>query len=161
MCGPGRLDESRGTGRCHTGRVLTNEQGPGLSLKYNKCYIGLQRDGVPDNFIAFRPRKKHMNREVRIDRNEELDARLEESGTTLIPYDKRWQGYRFQLAPGDLKAQKSLITDLIRMARDLPVHPLGDLESDSAWQAAPAMRTSLQDPRGLALSRDPAASDRR
>ena len=35
---------------------VVNEQGPGLSLKYNKHYIGLQRDGMPDNFIVFRPR---------------------------------------------------------------------------------------------------------
>ena len=30
-----------------------NDLGPGLSLKYNKYYIGLQRDGVADNFITF------------------------------------------------------------------------------------------------------------
>ena len=104
--------------------AIINDQGPGLSLKYNKYYIGLQRDGVADNFISFRPRKKHMIWDVRIDRNEELDARLEESGLTMLPYDKRWKQYRFQIVPGDLKAQQALFTDLIRMARNLPVQPL-------------------------------------
>ena len=112
--------------------AIINDQGPGLSLKYNKYYIGLQRDGVADNFISFRPRKKHMIWDVRIDRNEELDARLEESGLTMLPYDKRWKQYRFQIVPGDLKAQQALFTDLIRMARNLPVEPLTLVEADSA-----------------------------
>jgi hypothetical protein len=111
---------------------VINEKGPGLSLKYNKHYIGLQRDGMPDNFIIFRPQKKHMLWEVRIDRNEELDARLEESGLTMLPYDKRWKHYRLQIVPGDLKEQQALFTDLIRMARNLPVQPLTVVEADSA-----------------------------
>jgi hypothetical protein len=111
---------------------VINDQGPGLSLKYNKYYIGLQRDGVADNFVSFTPRKKHMIWEVRIDRNEELEARLEESGLTLLPYDKQWKKYRLQIVPGDLKAQQALIIDLIRMARGLPVEPLTLAEADSA-----------------------------
>jgi hypothetical protein len=111
---------------------LINDQGPGLSLKYNKYYIGLQRDGIADNFISFRPRKKHMIWVVRIDRNDELDARLEESGLTMLPYEKRWKQYQFQIVPGDVKAQQALFTDLIRMARNLPVEPLTPVEADSA-----------------------------
>jgi hypothetical protein len=111
---------------------VVNDQGPGLSLKYNKHYIGLQRDGIPDNFIIFRPRKKYMLWDVRIDRNEELDARLEESGLTMLPYDKRWKQYRLQIVPADLKTQQALFTNLIRMARSLPVQPLTVVEADSA-----------------------------
>jgi hypothetical protein len=111
---------------------LINDQGPGLSLKYNKYYIGLQRDGMADNFISFKPRKKHMIWVVRIDRNEELDARLEESGLTMLPYEKKWKQYQFQIVPGDLKAHQALFTDLIRMARNLPVEPLTLVEADSA-----------------------------
>jgi hypothetical protein len=111
---------------------VINDQGPGLSLQYNKCYIGLQRGGMADNFISFRPRKKHMIWVVRIGRDEVLDARLEESGLTMLPYDKRWKQYQFQIVPGDLKAQQSLFTDLIRMARSLPVEPLTLIEADSA-----------------------------
>jgi hypothetical protein len=103
-----------------------NEQGNGLSLKYNKYYIGLQRDGVPDNFCTFRPRKKHLIWEARIERDEELDARLEEAGITVIPYDKRWKNYRFQLVPADLKTHNDPIVDIIRMARGLPTAPLGE-----------------------------------
>lgn len=103
-----------------------NDLGPGLSLKYNKYYIGLQRDGVADNFITFRPRKKHLILEARIERSEELDARLEEAGITTITYDKRWKNYRFQLMPGDLKTHSELLLDVIRMARGLPTTSLNE-----------------------------------
>ena len=101
-----------------------NSQGPEVSLKYNKYYIGLQRLGVADNFIDFRPRKKHVIWELRIDQSEELDARIDESGLTRIVYDKRWKKYRIQLLPADVKENEALIIELIRMARGLPVEPL-------------------------------------
>lgn len=103
-----------------------NDQGPGLSLKYNKYYIGLQRDGVADNFITFRPRKKFMALEARIDRTEELDTRLEEAGIPTLVYDRRWKKYRLQLGPADIKTHRELIVDIIRMARGLPTEPLTD-----------------------------------
>lgn len=109
-----------------------NEQGPGLSLKYNKYYIGLQRDGVPDNFMTFRPRRKHLIMEARIERSEELDARLEDAGLTTIAYDKRWKNYRFQLVPADLRTHSDLIVDIIRMARGLPTAPLTDADAGLA-----------------------------
>lgn len=111
-----------------------NEVGPDMSLKYNKYYIGLQRDGVPDNFITFRPRKKHLILETRIERSEELDARLEEAGITTIAYDKRWKNYRFQLVPADLKTHHDLLMDLIRMARGLPASTLADGHGPSGEQ---------------------------
>lgn len=103
---------------------LVNAQGPGLSLKYNKYYIGLQRDGVPDNFVSFTPRKKYLIWELRIDRTDELDVRIEESGLTAMPYDKQWKKYRIQLQPADLVEHEQLLTELIRLARGLPVEPL-------------------------------------
>jgi len=103
---------------------LINEQGEGLSLKYNKYYIGLQRDGVPDNFVTFRPRKKHMIWELKIERTDELDARIEDAGLSTLPYDKRWKNYRVQLQPKDDKIHEKLMVELIRLARGLPVEPI-------------------------------------
>ena len=103
---------------------LVNGQGSAMSLKYNKFYIGLQRDGVPDNFVTFRPRKKHLLAEFRIDPNDELDAQIEEAGVTILGYDRRWKRYRLQLVPADLKGQQPLLVELIRMARGLPAEPL-------------------------------------
>ncbi|NCD18811.1 MAG: hypothetical protein EOL89_02330 [Actinobacteria bacterium] len=103
---------------------LINAQGAEMSLKFNKYYIGLQRDGMADNFITFRPRKTHLIWELRIDPTEELDARVDDSGMTRLAYDKRWKKYRLQLAPSDVKTNKPLVVELIRMARGLPAEPL-------------------------------------
>lgn len=114
-----------------------NEQGPGLSLKYNKHYIGLQRDGVADNFITFRPRRKHLAVEARIERTEDLDARLEEAGIATIPYDKRWKKYRLSLVPADIKDHRELLVDIIRMARGLAPTPLDDGAAGTSLPGAP------------------------
>lgn len=103
---------------------MTNKLGPGLALKYNKSYIGLQRDGVADNFLEFTPRKKHMIVGFRITRTDELDARLEQSGLTQQSYDKQWRRYRIQLQPGELDEHADFILDLIKLARELPLVPL-------------------------------------
>ncbi len=68
-----------------------NAQGPAMSLKYNKHYIGLQRDGVADIFNQFLPRKNHVIWELRLDQSDELDALIEGSGLSELPYDKRWK----------------------------------------------------------------------
>jgi hypothetical protein len=103
---------------------LVNDHGPAMALKYNQQYIGLQRDGVPNNFVSFTPRKRHMIWVVKVERDDELDARLEDSGITLLGYDKKWRQYRFQLTPEDLRTHRPLIVDLIRRSRGLPEVPV-------------------------------------
>lgn len=113
-----------------------NAQGEPVSLKYNKHYVGLQRDGVADNFVTFRPRKKHLIAEFKIDPSEELDSRIDEAGLTQIAYDKRWRRYRLQLKPADLTTNHPTLVELIRLARGLPAEPM-KLPEASAPEAAP------------------------
>lgn len=97
-----------------------NAQGPEMSLKYNKYYIGLQRDGVADNFNTFRPRKEHLIWEPKLDQTDELDALIDASELTPIPYDKQWNRYRIKLQPSDVKPNEKTIIELIRRTRGLP-----------------------------------------
>jgi hypothetical protein len=53
---------------------IANEVSPGHALKYNKHYIGLTRDGVPDNFVTFRARTDYLIVEFRIPHTEEISA---------------------------------------------------------------------------------------
>src|SRR5262249_30280875 len=39
---------------------LVNQIAPGRTLKYNKHYVGLARDGAPDNFVYFYPRRTYL-----------------------------------------------------------------------------------------------------
>jgi hypothetical protein len=99
---------------------LINDVTPGLTLKYNKHYIGLARDGLPDNFVTFRARKEHLIAEFRIPRTEEVSALLGDSDVDVLAYDKRWGRYRMRLTGSDLVAQRDLLLDLIRRASGTP-----------------------------------------
>ncbi|MXY88050.1 MAG: hypothetical protein F4Y92_04245 [Dehalococcoidia bacterium] len=69
--------------------------------KYNKHYIGLSRNGKTTNFMAFRPRKKHIIALFKVPEDEETTSNLEEAGLDVIPYDSQWGNYRIRLVPGD------------------------------------------------------------
>jgi hypothetical protein len=97
---------------------LVKEVEPGISLKYNKFYIGLARSGVPFNFVTFRPRRHHVLAEFKIPRSDELTQRLEDSGIDLLAYSTGWGRYRMQLEREDLDQSAGLLRELIKQARD-------------------------------------------
>ena len=100
--------------------ALINEVTPGMTLKYNKHYIGLARDGLPDNFVTFRARKEHLIAEFRIARSEDVGALLADSGIDVLEYDERWGRYRMRLPDGDLTARRDLLLELTRRASGTP-----------------------------------------
>jgi hypothetical protein len=93
-------------------RTLDSE----LELKYNKFYIGLAKDGRPNNFVSFYPKKDFMRLELRLDRSEETQAQLDESGLDIMDYDSRWGRYRIRLPKGDLAKHKDFLTALVTTA---------------------------------------------
>ena len=99
---------------------LINDVTPGLTLKYNKHYIGLARDGIPDNFVQFRARREHLIAEFRIPRGEEVTALIDDSGIERLEYAKRWGRYRLRLTNRDLTAHRDLLLELIRRASGAP-----------------------------------------
>ncbi|OAI39328.1 hypothetical protein AYO39_00395 [Actinobacteria bacterium SCGC AG-212-D09] len=96
--------------------ALVNEITPGMSLKYNKNYIGLARDGVADNFVQFRPRREAMITEFRIPRSDDVTALIEDSSLDSLVYSKRWGRYRVRLTKNDLGQEQELLRDLVQRA---------------------------------------------
>lgn len=94
---------------------------PVLALKYNKFYIGLSRDGQPQNFVVFRPKKKWMDAEFLMPRSEEWESRIEAAGLDIPVYDTRKRRYKVRLVEGDVKKHADLLTDLLQEAHDLYV----------------------------------------
>jgi len=90
-----------------------------LELKYNKFYIGLAKDGQPDNFAIFRAKKNQLNLELRLSESDELQRQLDESGLNLLGYDKRRGRYRIRLTNNDLDRHGPLLTQLLRQAYDV------------------------------------------
>jgi len=83
-----------------------------IRLKYNKFYIGLERMGLANNFITFKPRKDHLIVQPRLEKNDETDKLLEELGLDVLEYDQRGKCYRIRLKKEDVKEHKEEITKL-------------------------------------------------
>lgn len=100
--------------------ALINEVTPGMALKYNKQYVGLERGGVVDNFILFRPRREGTVVGFRIPRSDETSALVDESGVDSPEYDKRRGRYRLRLTTQDVAAHRDLLLELVRRASKTP-----------------------------------------
>ena len=93
---------------------LIHEFAPDLQLKYNKFYIGLARDGQPQNFVLFKPQRSAIRIECRLPKSEELEKKLEEDGFDLMDYDSRRGGYRIRIPKDQLKGHLDALRELCR-----------------------------------------------
>lgn len=94
----------------------------GLSLNYNKHYIGLASNGMANNFIQMRPRKQNLLLQIRLPRSEETTEQIE-SQLELISYNSRWGRYQVRLAERDLVESADVIRDLLRKAAQVSEEP--------------------------------------
>lgn len=99
---------------------LIKEVDESLTLKYNKYYIGLTRDGVTDNFVEFRPRKEYVVLGLRIPRSDELSAQFEQADVDLLDYQVRWGRYRLRLTSSDLTNHEELLRSAMAKAHGSP-----------------------------------------
>lgn len=90
-----------------------------LVARYNKFYVGLGIDGVADNFIIFKPRRKHLCLHVKLPKSDEIDALLEGTDLHLLDYEKRWGYYRIQLTQSEVDLNRELLIGLMKQAHSL------------------------------------------
>lgn len=86
---------------------------PQLELKYNKFYIGLAKDGQPDNFVIFRPQKNAIRVEPRLRKTEATESAVDAAGLDLMDYDNKWGRYRIRLQRGDVKKHAEVLRQLL------------------------------------------------
>jgi len=96
--------------------AMVNEFASGYELKYNKFYIGLAKDGQPDNFVIFRPKKANTTMEVRLELSNEIDELIGKTELDPMEYDNKWNRYRIRISKQDLTKNKDLIIKLLKMA---------------------------------------------
>jgi hypothetical protein len=96
----------------------------GFELKYNKFYIGLAKDGRPNNFAIFRPRKKDLNIEIKLPQSDEVQKLIDDSNLDDMGYDTRWGNYRVRVSKQDLKKNNEAFVHYIRFGLCNP----GDVE---------------------------------
>ena len=77
--------------------AIVEEVAPGFSLKYNKHYIGLSKQGVSKNFVSMIPRKKAIILSAKLAQAEEIQALLEKTDMDILAYERQWNQYRVRL----------------------------------------------------------------
>ncbi|MEY5049163.1 MAG: hypothetical protein RLZZ175_2522 [Bacteroidota bacterium] len=88
----------------------------GFELKYNKFYIGLAKDGITNNFAIFRPRKKDLNIEIKLNQSEEIQSKIEEAELDDMGYDNSWGSYRIRVSKNELKQKIEIFRFLLETA---------------------------------------------
>lgn len=96
--------------------TLVDEIAPGYVLKYNKHYIGLQKQGLSQNFVSMVPRKKVVLLNAKHDQVEELTSMLKETDMDVLAYDKQWSQYRLRLTESDIQQNKQTLLHLMSKA---------------------------------------------
>lgn len=86
-------------------------------LKYNKHYIGLEKNNIANNFISFVPRKGAVLLHIRLEEDVEINTLLENSDLDTLAYDKQWKQYRLRLKETDLSSNLEIIKQLVLKAK--------------------------------------------
>jgi len=87
-------------------------------LKYNKHYIGLEKNGSANNFVNFKPRKNSVIVHIKLDKLEEYDDLIEQYDIEEMSYEKRFKQYRFKVNKKDVSTNMALIKKLVNAAKE-------------------------------------------
>ena len=90
---------------------------PGYKLKYNKYTIGLEKGGLVNNFVYFKPKKQFVKIESRQPENEELKAELENAGLD-VEFFAKWSLFVIRLRAGEIEKNKEILQKFIQIAYD-------------------------------------------
>lgn len=96
--------------------AIINSFKEGYELKYNKFYIGLAKNGQPNNFAIFRPKKSYMRLELKLPKSDEVDQIIEENELDEMGYDSRWGNYRIRLNKGEINKKNEVIKTILEKA---------------------------------------------
>lgn len=89
-----------------------------LSLRYNRGYIGMARNGQADNFVIFIPKRNWLRIAVRLEQSDDLQSKLDkavEVGMDFMDYGKDGR-YRIRLAKDDIKIHETFLAELLKAA---------------------------------------------
>lgn len=87
-----------------------------FELKYNKYYIGLAKNGIPNNFTVFRAKKSSLVLEIRLKQSPEIQEKLDEAKLDTLDYDTQWSRYRIRVDKNDISKHRQLLKDLMQQA---------------------------------------------
>ena len=86
----------------------------GYDLNYNKFYIGLTKSGISNNFAIFRPKKRFLRVEIKLEKNAVFETECDNIGVDLMDYDTRGGRYRFRLEKGDVEKHAEFLNKTLK-----------------------------------------------
>jgi hypothetical protein len=95
---------------------IINSFKEGYELKYNKFYIGLARNGQPNNFAIFRPQKNSLRLELKLTKSDEIAQIIESNSLDELGYDNRWGAYKIRLDKSEIVKKKDVLKELLEKA---------------------------------------------
>jgi predicted transport protein len=63
---------------------------PTLELRYNRNYIGLDKQGSAFNFVSFRPKRSTITLEFKLPQTAEISAKIEQAELDALEYNTHW-----------------------------------------------------------------------
>jgi hypothetical protein len=96
--------------------TLTKGVEPAYELSYLKGYIGLTRNGVPDNLLYVEPRKTGAMVALALERTDELDHLFDVAGIELQRYDTEYGRYRIRTTLEEVDQKAVVFADMIERA---------------------------------------------
>ncbi|MEN3772101.1 hypothetical protein [Priestia megaterium] len=94
--------------------IIHNNIDRDIKLKYNKFYIGLERNGLINNFVTFKPRKMNIIIQPKLERNSDYDTMIENTGLDFLDYSVRDGRYRIKLTEEDIETHEELLVQLFK-----------------------------------------------
>ena len=95
---------------------IINEFSPHIELKYNKYYIGLAKNGQPNNFAVFKAKKSSMLLEIRLKQSAEIQEQIDNAKLDTMDYDSKWGRYRIRVDKNDIIKNKEFLGNLMKQA---------------------------------------------
>lgn len=89
-----------------------------LDLKFNKYYIGLERNRRARNFLILKPRSNFLRLSVYLSSSLEINKLIEEAG--FADFENREESYMFRLTEKDLTSESklSVLKEIARRANE-------------------------------------------
>ena len=95
---------------------LVQEVESGFQPNYAKRYIGMVKNGIVRNFVAFVPRKQHVVMWFKLPQSEELTERFEASVFKMLTYSQNGRQYRITVDRAGLETGCEELKQFIRDA---------------------------------------------
>ena len=90
---------------------------PAFELKYNKFYIVLAKDGQTNNFAIFRPKKKYLRLDLKLNKSEQIEKKIDETDLELIDFTKSGR-YRIRMSRKDIEKHQDFLKEILRQSYD-------------------------------------------